>query len=276
MTPSRHFIPLALCLLAAPVAAQGTRTSAPVEEPTVRALEGITARGRALARFQDAAGRASRALLSIQPDSARVRQYVVRETADGWAVRFGRLSASRDTFFEAYVVTPGASDTAVTVQQRPVNAAAPEVDRAAAAAARVAQEAFGVPTRPYNSFVIPATYGEWWVYLLPAQTDARVYPHGADVRYRVSVDGRRILETRRMHAALELVRMDSDATAHAHGAPDHELPEDSDVYFVLTRQPLVPELIETPRYDYRVEVDGSIRYVRHLRSGTAGDRAGRG
>jgi hypothetical protein len=261
----------ALALAAAPVPAQVARPT-----PTPALLAAITARGRAMARFERAAASASRSLLSTRPDTARVRQYVVRPTAAGWSVHFGRLSAARDTFYEAYVVTPAAGDSAVTIQQREPGRVGAEVDRAAAAAALLAQDAFGPPTRPYNSFVIPAERGEWWVYLLPAQTEPELYPHGGDVRYRVSADGRRILATRRMHADVVDVRMAAGETGHAHGPALDEVPEDSDVYFVLTRRPRAPELIETTLYDYRVEVDGSIRYVRHLKAGTAGDRAGRG
>jgi len=50
--------------------------------------------------------------------------------------------------------------------------------------------------RPYNSYVLPRADGTFWVYFMPAQTDAAALPHGADIRYLVAADGSRSTSTR--------------------------------------------------------------------------------
>ena len=40
-----------------------------------------------------------------------------------------------------------------------------------------------------------------------------------------------------------------------------DVPEDTDVFHVLSRKPSVPQLIATRKYVYQVAVDGSINYL---------------
>jgi len=61
---------------------------------------------------------------------------------------------------------------------------------------------FRAADRPYNIAVLPAEHGSIYVYLYPAQVKEGVYPIGADARYRVSPDGTKIIEKRRMHKAV--------------------------------------------------------------------------
>jgi hypothetical protein len=49
--------------------------------------------------------------------------------------------------------------------------------------------------------------------------------------------------------------------ARTHKTTLRDEPEDSDIYHVLTRQPRVPELIETRHFRYVIDVDGSIRLL---------------
>jgi hypothetical protein len=46
-----------------------------------------------------------------------------------------------------------------------------------------------------------------------------------------------------------------------HTAILDDIPEDTDVFHVLARQPSVPELIVTNKYVYQVKPDGLIIYV---------------
>jgi hypothetical protein len=39
-----------------------------------------------------------------------------------------------------------------------------------------------------------------------------------------------------------------------------DLPQDSDVFLVLTRRPLKPELIATEHFDYEIHTDGTISW----------------
>jgi len=46
-----------------------------------------------------------------------------------------------------------------------------------------------------------------------------------------------------------------------HTAVLDDIPEDTDVFHVLTRSPKIPELIVTNKYVYQVKPDGAIVYV---------------
>lgn len=134
---------------------------------------------------------------------------------------------------------------------------------AAARAIDIARADFGTPTRNYNSAVLPAGNGEWFVYLIPAQTRAGVYPLGGDVRYRISADGTRILVKRRLHnVILEYSAPPPSAKglpfARFHSAVLDDIPEDTDVFHVLVRDPKVPEYVLTDKFVYRINIDGSM------------------
>jgi hypothetical protein len=109
--------------------------------------------------------------------------------------------------------------------------------------------------------VLPGPADQLYVYLYPAQTKARVYPLGGDVRYLVSADGTKILEKRQMHKTILENQSGSGkkvlAGYHSHVLSD--LPEDTDVFHVLTRDPPLPEMVVTAHFMYRVDTDGSIR-----------------
>jgi hypothetical protein len=89
------------------------------------------------------------------------------------------------------------------------------------------------------------------VYLLPAQTTNGVYPLGADVRYTFTSDGNTLVEKHPMHkAVLEFNTEDKsdsgrkiEASFHTHVLSNR--PEDSDVFYVLTRKPSIAEYVGT-------------------------------
>jgi hypothetical protein len=103
------------------------------------------------------------------------------------------------------------------------------------------------------------------VYLTPGTDFTSSFPFGDDVRFRVSAEGDRIIETRRMHKGLVVEDHAGAAGARlasrSHKTTLRDEPEDSDVYHVLTRRPQAPELIETRHFRYTVDIDGSIRLV---------------
>src|SRR5579884_2793513 len=65
----------------------------------------------------------------------------------------------------------------------------------AAKGIETAMHDFGATSRPYNIAVLLADHESFYVYLYPAQVTAGIYPLGADVRYHVSPDGTKIIET---------------------------------------------------------------------------------
>lgn len=103
------------------------------------------------------------------------------------------------------------------------------------------------PTRPYNISVLPAANEQWYVYAIPGQTDAAVLPYGGDVRYTISADGTNILEKRQMHKIVleEPLEKIPQFSFHTHFLSD--VPEDSDVFYALTRKATDGEWIATTK-----------------------------
>jgi len=131
----------------------------------------------------------------------------------------------------------------------------------AARAIEAAQHDFQGVNRPYNMAVLPAPQDQLYVYVYPGQTKPRIYPLGGDVRYLISADGNKIVERRQMHKSIiEPPALDKGkklaAGFHTHILSD--LPEDTDVFHVLTQDPRVPEMVGTAHFMYKVLTDGSI------------------
>jgi hypothetical protein len=252
-----------LVLLGAPaiVAAQSA--------PTQRQLDEISARGRALAGYQHAAWTASSQLLATNPDPWKVQRYVAYHADSGWVVAFGRLSTARDTFYVSHIGIPAAVNgqrVDSLFEFQTFAEPGPDTDFLVRAARAIdnAVMSLGATSRPYTAAAIPTDNGDWFVYLTPAANVASVWPLGDDVRYRISADGDRLVETRRMHAGIveEASSARSDGALLAvgrHRTAINDEPEDSDVFHVLARRPLAPEVVVTRRYRYLIGVDGSIR-----------------
>jgi hypothetical protein len=229
-------------------------------------LDAITTRGREIAAYDAAAWHGTDAVLALHPAEGRVRSYVARRRADDlWEVTFGRLSVDRDTFVVAYraVQARPESEEFHATAVEPAEADTGHLARAARALDLAAHD-LGRVSRPYNRVILaqPDSSG-WYVYLMPAPTRAGYWPLGADTRYRVSRDGQQILEKRRLHnTVLEYGPPGkSDSTQLAagyHSAVLDDRPEDTDVFLVLSRTPLVPEYIVSRTFYFRIDVNGQI------------------
>jgi hypothetical protein len=250
--------PMIFLAIARPAAAQSAASQQQLDE--------ISARGRALAGYQRAAWTASMQLLATNPDPWQVQRYVAYHADSGWVVAFGRLNTERDTFYVSHIAIPAAVNgqrVDSTFEFQRFAEPGPDTDFLvrAARAMDLATMTLGVTARAYSAAAIPNEKGEWLVYLTPSPDAASVWPLGDDVRYRVSEDGRRILETHRMHAGMmESNRGDARLVAKG-GKALRDLPEDSDVFHVLVNRPSVAKVVVTPRHQYRIDVDGSIRLL---------------
>lgn len=241
------------------------------ERPTDSQLADITARGRALAGYDFAAWHGTDAVAALKPADGTITRYVARETPKGWVVAFGRLTAARDSFLIAYEAVR-TSKTGEFEGFTVVSHAPPVVDAdyylRATRAMDTAGVAFGPVRRSYNVAVMPAPKGNWWVYLMPAPTITGVWPLGADERFLISGDGRTILERRRLHnsviefsASQVQVPAGSVIRSGVHTAVLAEIPEDTDVFHVLSRTPKVPEIVMTDHFTYRIDLDGKINFL---------------
>ncbi|HEX4996972.1 MAG TPA: hypothetical protein VFY29_02035 [Terriglobia bacterium] len=250
-----------MILVAAPTASAKMR-SKPASESE---LAEIAARGRQLAEYDSASWHGTDAVLALKPDVARLGRYVARMVGGQWTVVFGRFSEKKDVFLISYEATQinGGSD------YKAVSHDPPRPDTGyylfAARAADKAFQEFRPKDRQYNVAVLPAPKDRFYVYLMPAQTRTGVYPIGADVRYLISTDGLKIVETRRLHNSIvEFTTSGSRLSVlqfTTRTAVLDNIPEDTDVFHVLARQPAVPELLITPKYVYLISQDGDVNYL---------------
>jgi hypothetical protein len=258
---------LNIFLTICPIVLQAQSVPATVP-PSQDSLDHITARGRLMYEYDQVAWHGTDAMMKLRqslndPITARTAVYVVERTTTGWRFLNGSFNTAKDTFFVAYEATRSTSDTTMTAHA--VRPARPETGSAlfVVRATTLARETFGPVQRQYNSIVIPANNGKWLVYVLPASSNAG-WILGADARYHISADGRTVLESRRLHNGVityPTIRSNQPApTSGAHSNVRDNIPEDTDVFLVLTRTPHIPELIVTDAFVYVVGADGRISY----------------
>ena len=236
-------------------------------------LQRVTERGRLLHEYDQAAWHASDALMAAKPPlvEGSITGYIARKTDKGWVVAFGRLDESKSKYLIVHELTQGKMPHEFALK----NFDPPQVEskffpqavkaRETALAEFVAN--FSGQRRRYNAAVLPAENDEFWVYLLPAATVNGVWPLGADVRYRISADGTKVLAKRQMHRSVIEAKMDelkgnnNKLAARIHTHVITEEPEDSDVFHVLSRKPTAPEIILTKEFVYSVENDGHVKLI---------------
>ena len=247
----------------------GARTSEAQSGPSQQVLDSVTSRGRALAGYQRAAWTASTQLLATNPDPWKVQRYVAYHADSGWVVAFGRMNAQRDTFYVSHIGIPAAVNgqrVDSLFEFETFTQPGPDTDFLvrAARAMDLAVLTHGPASRPYSAAAIPNDGGDWLVYLTPSADAANVWPLGDDIRYRVSADGTRILETHRMHAGMvdtENGASTTQLTTRRTGRPLHDLPEDSDVFHVLISRQQRPASVATRHFNYMIDTDGTIKLL---------------
>lgn len=237
--------------------------------PTEAGLLEITERGRMLSEYDAAAWHSTDAVKALKPEEVKGGRYVARKVDAKWTVAHGRLNETRDKFLITYEATATDTPEQFTVKKYEP----PQEDTAfylsAARAIETALAAFSGEKRPYNAAVLPAKSGQLYVYIYPARTEADVYLIGGDVRYLVSPDGSTLQETRQLHKSIieykdfTKSKKAKEGWTAERGYHNHildDVPEDTDVFFAMTRKPLVCERIITWEYTYMVCPDGTIKY----------------
>ena len=251
---------LALVLCAPAVLAQ---KSTPLSDSELAA---ITARGRMLEEYDTASWHATDAVLALKPAQGAVGRYIARKTNAGWVVVFGKFNETKGAFIVVYEATQGSDLRQFTVKTN----APPQNDTGffytAAKAIEISLQNSHLEKRPYNTYVLPLDSGQLYVYVLPAQTVADVYPLGGDTRFLVSADGTNIIETRQLHKSILEVKHSAPAGSKpAGGYHTHVLtdaPEDTDVFHVLRQKQPLPEMVGTKSGIYMVQIDGTIKRVK--------------
>jgi hypothetical protein len=230
-------------------------------------LAEITARGRMLFEYDQAAWHATDAVLAAHPKGDNSSRFVCRKEERGWICVFGHLDA--DKFLIDYeVVQEGSPEESQARLHEP-----PAEDTGfyftGVKAMMIAGKDFQITAekRPDNPVVLPAPSGQFYVYMIPAQTKDGVFPLGGDARYLVAADGNSIIEKRQLHKAiLERTAQVPGGGKLAAGFHNHvlsDVPEDTDVFYVWSRKPLVPEMIGmTKKQVYKVETNGTIKLLK--------------
>jgi hypothetical protein len=233
------------------------------EEPPDPAWAGITARGRMLAEYHSAARHATDALLAAHPEHGSATIYVAKKTDAGWVVAFGRFNDPHDRFLVVYQATQGVTPDAFKIAQNLPPQEDADFFYRAAKAVEICGSDFHGDKHRFDIAVLPAESNQMYVYIYPAQSVKGVFVYGGDVRYRVSADGSTIVEKRQMHKTILQYREDLGpgktvvGGVHSHVLSD--VPEDTDVFYVLIRIPRVPEAIGAGKHVYQVQVDGTIK-----------------
>jgi hypothetical protein len=230
-------------------------------------LAAITARGQILAEYDTASWHATDAVKALNPTEGSVRRYIARKTEAGWVVVFGRFNETEDGFLIVYEANQRSGSPEFTVKTYDPPQKDTEFFYIAAKAIGISLQNSQLERRPYNTYVLPLDSGQLYVYVLPAQTVAGVYPLGGDTRFLVAADSSKIVETRQLHKAiLELKPSDVPAGATpAGGTHSHVLtdtPEDTDVFHVLRQEHPLPEFIGTRTGVYKVETNGTIKRIK--------------
>jgi len=232
--------------------------------PSESQLAETAARGRALAEYDAAAWHATDAVTPLHPEKSTVQRYVAHKADGAWVVAWGRFNDARTKFLIVYEARQKGDSNDYTVTKHDPPLTDGDAYFHSARAHQLATEEFfreTKPQRPYNISVLPGARGQWYVYALPAQTESAVLPYGGDVRYTVSADGTEILEKRQMHKSVleETIGDSTDFGFHTHVLSD--VPEDSDVFYALTRKAPQGEWIGTKDYFYEVRLPGSLKYL---------------
>ncbi|MBS1839882.1 MAG: hypothetical protein JSS69_11760 [Acidobacteria bacterium] len=249
----------AICLFTAICAASANAQKA--EPPSVQELMAISERGILLNEYDQAAWHASDAVQTANPKTIEGQRWVAKKENDKWTVAFGKLNAEKTAFEIHYEAVQQTKPQEFSVKE----ITPPEADKSfylfAARAIEIALADFRGEKRPYNYAVLPASRNQLYIYIYPAQTKPRIYPLGGDVRYLISADGMKILEKRLLHkSTIEPPPPDKGrkpaAGFHSHVLSD--LPEDTDVFHVLTQDPRLPEYVGTQHFVYKILSDGTI------------------
>jgi len=225
----------------------------------------VTARGRALYEYDQAAWHATDAVQALHPPDPLVGRYLALKSDKGWTVVFGHLTDQRDRFLIGYEATEGATLHEFTVKKLDPPREDTAFYLAAAKAFDIARHDFQGEKRAYNIAVLPAPSSQLYVYVVPAQTKTEIFPLGGDVRYLMTANGETVLEKRQLHKSIievdpKSIPKDASNVAGYHTHVLSDVPEDTDVFHVLTRQPQRPEILVTRNKKmYEISVDGTIR-----------------
>lgn len=238
-----------------------TSAGAQTTEPDIKdVLAGVTDRGHLLYEYDQCAWHGTDAIMAIHPAMTGGTHYICTKTATGWRLVFPRWDAVHQHLLIAYEARETAPGQYEARKIDPPEEAGDDL-LGKERAIELALSDFQHTNRPYNTAILHAPGGNLYLYFYPAQTDDTIWPLGGDARYSITADGTKILEKRQLHKSILEVKTDAInkpvSGFHTHVLSD--LPEDTDVLYVLNRRPLIPEYVGTlGGWIFVVNTDGTI------------------
>ena len=221
-----------------------------------------TARGKLLAEYDSAAWHSTDAVQALNPKEGSVNKYVAQKTKTGWTVMYGRIAPTWDKFLIAYEAVQGDKPEKFTVKEHNPPIEDTGYFLHAARANETVRTSYIHENRAYNVSVLPAAKGNLWVYILPALLKESTYPLGGDARFLVSEDGWRSLAKTQLHDQVIDEKDDSKdqppPKSRSHIDTLGEVPVETDVFYVLSRQPLIPEYVTAGKQKFLIKTDGTI------------------
>lgn len=229
-------------------------------QPPQKILDEISSRGKLLAEYDSVSWIATDVVLATQPDKTLVKRYIARKTGNEWEVVFGALNEAKDAFVIHYKYTNNLESA--KKDRPPINDTDFYYKSAMAIESALADfNEINSYDRAFNVAILPHETNSY-VYIYTAPIKKNIYPLGGDWRYLISSETFKILEKRQLHKAiLEPEAPPPDTKTGYHIAVLDDIPEDTDVFYVLSRKPSVPELIASMKYVYKIATDGSITYL---------------
>jgi len=226
----------------------------------------ITARGKLLAEYDAAAWHSTDAVQALNPKQGSVNKYIARKTNAGWTVMYGHIAPTWDKFLIAYEAVQGDKPEKFTVKEHNPPVEDTGYFLHAARANETVRTNYIHENRAYNVSVLPAASGNFWVYILPAQLTEGPYPLGGDARFLVSEDGWRILAKAQLHDQVidepDDAKVQPPPKSRSHSDTLTEVPVETDVFYVLSRKPLVPEYVTAGKQKFLIKVDGTIELTK--------------
>jgi hypothetical protein len=225
----------------------------------------VTARGRALYEYDQAAWHATDAVRALHPPDQLVGRYLALKSDNGWTVVFGHLYVRRDRFLIGYEASEGATLQEFTVINsiplRKTQLSTLRLPRPSTLRGTTFKVKSGHTTLPFSLPIESAlclrdpSPDEDWD--LPTWRRCPLSHNGG----RQGYCGEMSTPQRDSRGSAEFHTEGCSIPAggiHTHILSD--VPEDTDVFHVLTRQPPRPEFIGTPNKKfYEISVDGTIR-----------------
>jgi hypothetical protein len=152
----KHLVAVSLILFLSSFSLAGKKTRDPI-------MPDVTARGRALFEYDQAAWHATDAVRATNPPTESLGRYIARKSDVGWSVAFGRLNETGDKFLVVYEAAQGATLQEFTVKKLDPPLEDTSFYLMAARAIDTALHDFRGERRPYNVAVLPAPPNQLYV-----------------------------------------------------------------------------------------------------------------